>query len=175
MKRKRFYLFMIFTLAALLCRAADVKFVSADGAWNVTVSTDAVTIAPVDNTLSTYTVPQKVSNAGGTEYAVTAIGANAFKGNTQLTDIDLTQATSLCRIGPSAFEGCTGLTAITLPASLRYIGPIGSMTGASYCSCFKGCTSLRTVTIAAGGYLNTIGEEALCPMVRSLRSATICC
>ena len=107
MKRKRFYLFMIFTLAALLCRAADVNLVSADGAWNVTVSTDAVTIAPVDNTLSTYTVPQKVSNAGGTEYAVTAIGANAFKGNTQLTDIDLTQATSLCRIGPSAFEGCT--------------------------------------------------------------------
>ena len=160
MKRKRFYLFTIFTLAALLCRAADVKFVSADGAWNVTVSTDAVTIAPVDNTLSTYTVPQKVSNAGGTEYAVTAIGANAFKGNTQLTDIDLTQATSLCRIGPSAFEGCTGLTAITLPASLRYIGPIGSMTGASYCSCFKGCTSLRTVTIAAGGYLTSIGEEA---------------
>ena len=160
MKRKRFYLFMIFTLAALLCRAADVKFVSADGAWNVTVSTDAVTITPTDNTQATYTVPQKVSNAGGTEYAVTAIGANAFKGNTQLTDIDLTQATSLCRIGPSAFEGCTGLTAITLPASLRYIGPIGSMTGASYCSCFKGCTSLRTVTIAAGGYLNTIGEEA---------------
>ena len=46
MKRKRFYLFTIFTLAALLCRAADVNFVSADGAWNVTVSTDAVTITP---------------------------------------------------------------------------------------------------------------------------------
>ena len=160
MKRKRFYLFTIFTLAALLCRAADVNFVSADGAWNVTVSTDAVTITPTDNTQATYTVPAKVSNAGGTEYAVTTIGANAFKGNTQLTSIDLTQATSLRRIGPSAFEGCTGLTAITLPASLRYIGPIGSMTGASYCSCFKGCTSLRTVTIAAGGYLTSIGEEA---------------
>lgn len=71
MKRKRFYLFMIFTLAALLCRAADVNLVSADGAWNVTVSTDAVTITPTDNTQATYTVPAKVSDAGGTDYAVT--------------------------------------------------------------------------------------------------------
>lgn len=69
---------------------------------------------------------------------VTKVGAEAFSGFTELTDIDF--GTSLREIGENAFRGCTGLTAISLPKSFRLFGP----------GCFQDCTGLTEVHCAGG-------------------------
>ena len=45
-------------------------------------------------------------------HAVTAIGANAFKNNTNLTDVTI--SSNITAIGESAFEGCKNLASITV-------------------------------------------------------------
>lgn len=69
---------------------------------------------------------------------VTTIGAGAFAGFTNLTDIDF--GDSLREIGENAFRGCTSIATISLPASFRLFGP----------SSFEGCTGLTEVHCAGG-------------------------
>lgn len=69
---------------------------------------------------------------------VTTIGAGAFQGFSQLTDIDFGSA--LREIGENAFRDCTGISTISLPQSFRLFGP----------SCFQGCTALEEVHCAGG-------------------------
>lgn len=72
------------------------------------------------------------------EGSVTTIGAGAFQGFSQLTDIDFGSA--LREIGENAFRDCTGISTISLPKSFRLFGP----------SCFQGCTALEEVHCAGG-------------------------
>lgn len=106
---------------------------------------------------------------------ITYIGANAFKGLTNLTSVTLPE--TLTGIGMYAFSGCSGLEAIGLPTSLLSIG-----TGA-FASCsglteidipenvtkisdaaFSECGNLSQVFLPAG--LETIGDFAFqdCPI-----------
>ncbi|MDE6013999.1 MAG: leucine-rich repeat protein, partial [Anaeroplasmataceae bacterium] len=62
-----------------------------------------------------------------------AISANAFKGNTDIEVIDLSQS-KITYIGASAFEGCTNLREIRLPDTLKTIGA----------NAFKGCSNLKS-------------------------------
>ena len=89
---------------------------------------------------------------------VTSLGASAFKGCGELTDVTIpngvtnigTSAFKDCsglanvsipdgvtRIGGSAFSGCSGLTSVTIPTSVTNIGS----------SAFKDCDHLTSVTI----------------------------
>ena len=70
--------------------------------------------------------------------SVTTIGAGAFRGFSNLTDIDF--GSSLREIGEDAFRDCTGISSISLPKSFRLFGP----------SCFQGCTALEEVHCAGG-------------------------
>ena len=69
---------------------------------------------------------------------VTTIGAGAFQGFSNLTDIDF--GSSLREIGENAFRDCTGISSISLPKSFRLFGP----------SSFQGCTALEEVHCAGG-------------------------
>jgi len=65
------------------------------------------------------TIPEKVE-VDGVEYTVTEIAEDAFKGNTDLTEVTIPG--TVTTIGAGAFEGCTNLKAIYVlsptPASL---------------------------------------------------------
>lgn len=56
----------------------------------------------------------------GTEYTVTSIDSEAFRGCSSLTTITLPN--SITNIGSDAFSGCSSLTTITLPNSITSIG-----------------------------------------------------
>lgn len=69
---------------------------------------------------------------------VTSIGAGAFQGFPNLTDISF--GDSLREIGENAFRDCTSISSISLPKTFRLFGP----------GCFQGCTSLTEVHCAGG-------------------------
>ena len=66
---------------------------------------------------------------------VTAIGASAFSGITQVIDLYIPDTVTM--IGNEAFAGCTALQTIRLPQELSWIG-----SGA-----FRSCSSLKTIDI----------------------------
>ena len=114
-------------------------------------------------------VPDTVT-IGGITYKVTAIEANAFKNNKNITKViignDVTvvgkNAFSGCTklktvkfgaavttIGDKAFYKCTSLTSIKIPAKVTKIGK----------SAFEGCKKLKTITIKSTK-LKSVGKRA---------------
>lgn len=77
---------------------------------------------------------------------VTTIGANAFKGMTNLQTVTFDPRTESLTIGDSAFEDCAKLQ-IVLPETLDSIGAYA----------FKNCTSLTSVTLPAS--LTKMGND----------------
>lgn len=90
---------------------------------------------------------------------VKIIPATTFKGCTNLTTLDLSNATSLTTINESAFDGCTSLSSATLPSSLQRVGDYAfrstALTSATFSydvtsigeEAFYNCNSLSTATI----------------------------
>jgi hypothetical protein len=82
---------------------------------------------------------------GDFTYAVTSVGANAFKGNYALTSIefqsDLTGASPA--VGANAFEQCRNLVSVVFPQKVAGIGNYA----------FLRCTSLSSVTFVEGAEL----------------------
>ena len=70
--------------------------------------------------------------------SVTAIGDNAFYGNTALTSIVIPEG--MATIGASAFSGCTALTNVETPSTLATISS----------DAFSGCTKLERVILSEG-------------------------
>ena len=111
-----------------------------------------------------FTVPSTITDAG---YKVTALGNNAFNGNTTIEKITLPEGLTIIRglndctalksinipstvttIDTSAFYGCTALKKIVLPDSVTTI---------EY-QAFSGCSALEEINIPAS--VTTIGDEA---------------
>lgn len=66
---------------------------------------------------------------------VTEIGANAFRGNTEIAKVTIPNG--IRAIGNGAFEGCTALENVTIPASVTEIGE----------RAFVYCTSITELTV----------------------------
>ena len=79
---------------------------------------------------------------------VTSIGDYAFYGCSGLTELDLSNCTSLTSIESYAFWCCSGLTSIDLPSSLTSIGNYA----------FNGCRGLTSITLPSS--LEAIGGSA---------------
>ncbi len=88
---------------------------------------------------------------------VKSIGAYAFKGCTNLTQIEMGNVTT---IDEGAFEGCTSLTNIDIPNSVKTIG----------ISAFDNCTSLNSIEIPSS--VTSIGNYAF-RYCSSLNSITV--
>ena len=107
---------------------------------------------------------------------VTRIGSSAFAGCSGLTEVDLSQCTSLTSIGDSAFRNCSGLTSITLLSSLTSIGDFafwncsGLLTEVDLSQCtslisigvdaFWNCSGLTEVDLSQCTSLISIGDSA---------------
>ena len=100
-------------------------------------------------------IPAEVTQGDNT-YKVTAIGIDAFRGNSTLTSVTIPEGVKT--IGPNAFIGCTSLTSITIPDGVTRIE--------SYA--FYDCTSLTNVTIPEG--VTYIGNRAfsICASLKSV-------
>ena len=71
--------------------------------------------------------------------SVTAIGARAFYGCTNLKTLMVSEAASLLSIGDEAFRGCASLTALYLPAATESVGVYA----------FAQCTGLTAIDVDA--------------------------
>ncbi len=78
------------------------------------------------------TIPDSVK-IDGVKYGVIDIGQNAFKGNTSIERLTISEKVKT--IGAYAFQGCTGLKKIELPSTLTAIGE----------KAFDGCKSITHV------------------------------
>lgn len=122
-----------FTSATLYVPAGTKAKYQATGGWNMFENivemkpnpyevkddqTVAVKVLEPDET-GKVEIPEKVE-IDGVEYTVTEIAEDAFKGNTELTEVTIPG--TVTTIGSGAFEGCTNLKAIYIlsptPASL---------------------------------------------------------
>ncbi|MBE6588834.1 MAG: leucine-rich repeat domain-containing protein [Ruminococcaceae bacterium] len=104
-----------------------------------------------------------------TDGSVTKIGADAFFGCTELTELVLPETvtdigscaflgcdslesvvfpSTLVSIGEEAFQGCNRLTSLTLPASLASIGV----------DAFMGCTGLERITVENNAVYMAVGN-----------------
>ncbi len=95
--------------------------------------------------LSSVTIPASIT-AGGTTYAVTAIGNNAFQNCYDLSTLTLSEG--LISIGDNAFESCFSLSSLALPSTLRSIGSFA----------FIWCNGILELVIPEGCV--SIGEQA---------------
>ncbi|MCG9967275.1 leucine-rich repeat protein [Pelotomaculum terephthalicicum JT] len=114
------------------------------------------------------TIPASV-NFNSTDYQVTAVGNNAFRGNTNITSISIPD--SVTSIGTNAFRQCTMLASVTLPQNLDKINDYmfqdskaltsvtipESVTSINK-SAFKNCEALTSITIP--GNVTSIGIGA---------------
>ncbi len=114
------------------------------------------------------TIPSS-HTVGSNTYVIVGVAANAFLGQTGLTDVTI--ANTVTGMGASAFQGCTALTSATLSISLTGIGASAfagcdHLTGIAVpnsvssigASAFSGCSSLASLTI--GNHVTSLGESA---------------
>ena len=86
---------------------------------------------------------------------LTSIGARAFYGCTNLSNVDLTACTELTTIGDEAFSGNSALTSVKFPASLSYIGSYAFATCKLTNVDLSGCTQL--LSVSEGSFCNNEG------------------
>ena len=95
-------------------------------------------------------------SGGKNTVPVIAVGQQAFKDNTEVTDVIL--SSNITRIGDGAFSGCTSLERITLPKGVRRIGE----------NTFAGCTKLRDIyyegTLEEWNSIDIFGEKYECDL-----------
>jgi len=121
--------------------------------FEYTVSGNNVTVTKYSGPYNGPSLPEKVKGK-----TITAIGAEAFKGNTTLDGIYLS-STKITSIGDKAFYGCTSLKNIYLPSTVTSIGKDAFYN-----------TAATSITIPSS--MTSIGEEAFYGMFK-LESVTI--
>ena len=124
--------------------AAGTKLTSGSGKYQVAKNKTVVYTGAAKKT-KTVKIPATIRVKGVT-YKVTAIGANAFKGNKTVTKV--TMGSNIKTIGKNAFYGCTKLKSVTIGKNVDTIGV----------QAFANCTSLTAITIPAK--VNKIGAKA---------------
>ena len=91
----------------------------------------------------------KTIKANGKTYKVTAIAANALKGNKKVTSVSI--GSNVEKIGKKAFANCTKLKTVTVSGNkLKTIGQ----------SAFAGDKNLKTVNLKKVKTLKTVGKSA---------------
>ena len=89
-------------------------------------------IGLLDGAGSDVVIPAKYKN-----FPITAIDANAFRGNTKLVSVTIPDSVAV--IGENAFAECTALVEVTLPNGVAQVGK----------NAFANCISLTRATLSA--------------------------
>lgn len=117
---------------------AQASFETIDG-LRYLLDSDAKTASVVASNGDKYSgdivVPEKVTASDGAEYAVTALGNNAFDKCYQLKNITI--PSSVTSFGDYCFWSCSSLKSIIIPSSVTSLG--------NYC--FGSCRALSSITI----------------------------
>lgn len=129
-------------LAAGLSFSMDIDGVN----YEIVQNPDGTLAIKFATTTDTKVVIPDVIKIGDKVYRITEVYEKAFKDNTTLKEVTISQNVS--KIGNSAFEGCTNLKKVTLKEGLITIGD----------KAFKGCSSLTSITMPAT--LQKIGNYA---------------
>ena len=108
-------------------------------------ATQTATVTGYEGTPVDVVIPATV-NIDGADYAVAAVGNNAFNSCPSLQSIAFPGG--LQSIGTRAFRYCTSLTSIVLPEGVQRIGK----------NAFKGCESLQSLILPST--LESMGDEA---------------
>lgn len=120
-------------LAAGLSFKMDIDGVN----YEIVQNPDGTLAIKFATTTDTKVVIPDVIKIGDKIYRITEVYEKAFKDNTTLKEVTISQNVS--KIGNSAFEGCTNLEKVTLKEGLITIGD----------KAFKGCSSLTSITMPA--------------------------
>lgn len=125
---------MVAIVAAMTSWAYDFN---ANGIYyNIIASSLSAEVTYASSSHNTYsgqvTIPAQVTNAGKT-YKVTAVGDNAFRNCTSLTNVAI--GSNVKRLGKRAFMGCTQLTQVDITAAVTEIDDYA----------FAQCSGLSTV------------------------------
>lgn len=134
---KKFWIAMVMLCLSISASAYDFEV---DGiAYTITSLTDLTVSVDqlVNNDATKIVIPESVAYKNKT-LNVTGIKANAFKGNTKISEISLPN--TITSIGANAFMNDSSLVTINTPHSLSSIG--------SYA--FAGCSSLTAFFIPEG-------------------------
>lgn len=129
-------------LAAGLSFSMDIDGVN----YEIVQNPDGTLAIKFATTTDTKVVIPDVIKIGDKVYRITEVYEKAFKDNTTLKEVTISQNVS--KIGNSAFEGCTNLKKVTLKEGLITIGD----------KAFKGCSSLTSITMPTT--LQKIGNYA---------------
>ena len=136
--------------------AVGTKLKVSSGSYQVTKN-QTVMFTRAGKASKTVTIPATIK-ANGVTYKVTAIAANAFKGNKTVTKV--TMGGNIKTIGKNAFYGCTKLKTVTIGKNVTVIGD------GAFCK----CTALTKVTIPSK--VSRIGKKAFYGC-KKLKSVTI--
>ena len=175
---KRLFLLLTLTVAAVTAMA-DVTFESGNFAYSLKTSDNWVTCTGlsaqgVSNNPNSITIPYTVSY-NGSNYHVKKVGANAFKGNTQLESVTL----ACDSIETSAFMGCSNLTTITFKDGVKRIGRL-SFQGTAISSVllpatlnsietnsFDDCSNFVSYNVASGNNYYSVSNGLLFNKVKT--------
>ena len=113
--------------------------------------------APADKNVKKVTIPDTIT-VGGITYKVESIGANAFIGCKNLTNVKI--PAGITRIGKNAFKGCGKLSSVTIGKDVTEIGD----------GAFANCKALKKITISAN--VTKIGKKAF-NKCKALKTVTI--
>ena len=118
---KKSLLFLIGILTSVTIQAYEVDFEYKDVTcrYDITGGSAKLISGPSTDATDIY-IPPKITYGTSTEYVVTIIGKNAFKGNTNIIFVDIPEGVTT--IEESAFNGCNQLRRINLPSTLGTIG-----------------------------------------------------
>ena len=126
----------VFVLAAMLLLLVCALAVTAVAAGDFVTDSTGTILIHYTGTDSSVTIPSTVKT----------VGADAFKGNTDITNVTIPD--SVTSMGAGAFEDCTHLTSIKLSTKLALIPA----------RAFRNCADLKEIVIPRS--VKTIGDEA---------------
>ena len=137
--------------------------------WKVKIEdADQMLLIPVDLTLETYTIYNKVTEKGtGHEYVVKGLKEGVFTGINTVKTVDLSRVENLVAAG-CVFTGQTSIETIVLPSTVTFENFGGK--SAEPVTPFKGMTALKSINLPEG--LTAIYKETFMDC-SSLESITI--
>jgi len=117
-----------------------------------------VSVKGVSGKKKTITIPKTVK-LKGIKYKVTAISANAFKGNKNIQTV--TVGSNVVKIGKRAFSGCKSLKQVTLSASVKSLGKETFLNSRKLSRITIKTTKLTLKTVGANAFKGIYAKAAV--------------